>query len=140
MCGACMQEESVSTIWLCLPIIFFPVLTTFDNWEIVSSFCPSSERCEAKMDEKNTMSYITTCQALPVTQVWHCKKRPFTSYTDDHDTGTQLSLQRTRHVNTSALSCLSDTVWPIRQLPVNKIPVLYHPRLPLLELPFLFIC
>lgn len=47
------------------------------------------------------------------------------SYKDDRGTGTQLSLQRTRHVNTTSLAGLSDKVWPSGQLPVNKISVSY---------------
>lgn len=49
--------------------------------------------------------------------------------------GTRLSLQRTRHVNTSSLAGLLDKVWPIGQLPVNKISVLYHPLLHLPDFP-----
>lgn len=97
---------------------------------------PCSECRVAESVEKKTMSHITTCQEFPVTQPWHRKRHSFTSYADDHDAGTCLSLQRTRHVNTSSLAGLSDTVWPIGQLPVNKILGLYHPLLPFPDLPF----
>lgn len=96
---------------------------------------PRSECCIAESVEKKTMRYISTCQELPVTQPWHRTRCSFTSYTDDHDTGTWLSLQRTRHVNTSSRAGLSDRVWPIGQLPVNKISGLYHPLLPFPDLP-----
>ena len=126
---------SFSSIWLCFPMTFIQVLSTFDNWEIACHVISLLWVLYCWIVEKKTMRNITTCQELPLTQPWYRKKCSFASYTNDHDTGTWQSLQRTRHVNMSSLAGLLDTVCPIGKLPVNKISVLYHPLLPFPDLP-----
>lgn len=67
----------------------------------------------------------SSCSAL-----WQHKRCSLSFFSDDRNMGVQLSLQRTRHVNNTSVAALSDRVWPIVQLPVNKISVLYRPPLP----------
>lgn len=136
MFGARITDQSLSSIWLCFSYDIYPSFVHF--WQLgncMTCYFPHSGCSIADSVQNKTMWYITTCQELPVTQAWHHKKCSFTSYTDDHDTGTQLSLQRTRHVNMISLAGLSERVWPIGQLSVNKISVLYHPLLPFPDLP-----
>lgn len=116
----------------------------------MSGFCFRSE-CKLHMVMSSDNSFYMTCYFPTLNQVllnqsertqWYTSQHvknflkqksqrcSFASCSSDHDTGTQLSLQRTRHVNTTSIAGLSDTVWPIGQLPVNKISVFYHPVLP----------
>lgn len=122
-----VREQSLSSI--CSPMTLLsqlcPLFTIVKLHDML--FPPWAQYCWTVQEK--TMWYITTCQRLPITQSWYSKRRSFTFYPDDHDTGTQLSLQRTRHVNTISLAGLSDKVWPIGQLLVNKISVFYHSSL-----------
>lgn len=129
----CLERALERRVWAPYGYVFQQRLSQFclllTIWKLHVMLFPCSDCCIAESVEKKTMWSITTCQELPVTYPCRPKKRSFASFTDDRDTGTWLSLQRTRHVNTSSLAGLSDTLCPIGQLPVNKISALYHPLL-----------